>query len=190
MAVIIPAGYAQAIYEFQRSGDADPYNVIFGVDISSDPDLAAVRGRLTDAFVTNLAPQMNNAQTLTLVTVQTAGQIESLAVNVPGEVAAQDLPPNCAVLVSKTTNFRGRATRGRNYWPGFIAEGSVNGLGEIDADDLAGLQDAFANWGAELVLEGYPVVILHDETSPITAPTLVTNFVVRPLIATQRRRLR
>ena len=66
----------------------------------------------------------------------------------------------------------------------------MDGVGQIDADDLAGLQDAFANWGAELVLEDYPVVILHDETSPITTPTLVTNFVVSPTIATQRRRLR
>lgn len=190
MTVVIPAGFAQVIYEFVRTGDPDPYNVIFGIDISSDPDLATARGQVTDTFGTWLAPQMNNAQTLTQVTVQTEFQIDTLAANIPGEVAAQDLPPNCAVLVSKTTNFRGRATRGRNYWPGFIAEGSVDGVGQIDSDDLAGLQDAFANWGAELVLEGYPVVILHDETSPITTPTLVTNFVVSPTIATQRRRLR
>lgn len=190
MAIVIPNGFAQIVLTIRRTGDPDPYNVIYGVDAGTAPLLGDVATACFQAFADHLTDQMTNVQVLEQVVAQDEQSAGTALGAAQGTVSAATLPPNCAVLLRKFTGLRGRHQRGRNYWPGFVAEQGVNDLGEIDDDDLAPLTSAFGDWLDAHIDAGYPLVLLHNDTAPVTTPTPITGIRVEKLIATQRRRLR
>jgi hypothetical protein len=104
----------------------------------------------------------------------------------------EPLPPNCALLVRKTTAFGGRRNRGRAYIPGLSLKPSTSPAGMIDGAAVTALQSDANDWWAAAANVGPPevsgLVLLHSE-SPFT-PTPITGLDVQDKIATQRRRLR
>lgn len=109
------------------------------------------------------------------------------------------LPPNCALLVKKTTGFGGRHNRGRTYFPFLLDESHVAENGTIDNAELSAFNALMATFLAQLSTDGMKMVIAerifdlphppHHVTQIVTTGNPVTSYVCEPLVATQRRRL-
>jgi hypothetical protein len=110
-----------------------------------------------------------------------------------GGINSQPLPPNCAVLVRKTTLVPGRQNRGRWFLPG-VAVSGVDGGGNLSSGLKTDWQIAVSNFKLGVVPLGMHPVVLHNVASLANttgkSPTAIDDFVVMPKIATQRRRLR
>lgn len=113
-----------------------------------------------------------------------------------GSGTAGNMPAQCAALLSLYTAKAGRFYRGRNYWPGFGKAGHDGG--HWDSSLVKNLQ-TFGN--ALRSIKGdtgtcqweWGVYHVQDPKNPSGSPTTqindVTNVVVRPIAATQRRRV-
>ena len=204
MALIIPVGFGQAVYEMRLVTDPDPIVTTMGHDLSNveGGDYDTIADRLFNSFHDAWSPIINSAYELTQVTLyvgQDGGPpavVESTETAVAFTGSSPALPQNCAALVRKRTSAAGRRGRGRCYIPG-IREDKVEATGVYLDGYEATLQAAADQWmdwldGTEPGSTAYPPVILHRSEGAGTEPppTPVTAFEVDSLIATQRRRLR
>lgn len=116
--------------------------------------------------------------------------------DVAGGESGLGAPGNCAFLVQKRTGFVGRKFRGRLFLPGVYESSWINEDGTVEPTIVADLQARFDDllgigttpnraWTDVADISG--VVLLH---SSLTAPTPVSQYVVQPQLATQRRRMR
>lgn len=203
MALLIPPGFVQAVYEFTRSGDTETMVVTCGheIDTGSGANHEEAADDLFFAMAEEVMPNASTVTTLQGVTVyvgQDGGPplvLTSSSVPVSGPNSAQLVPQNTAVLVRKRTDAAGRRGRGRFYFPE-VGEESVDNVGNLSSASLASWQAAFDAWheyltagvGARL----YPPVILHrsEGIGAEPPPTPITRMVVDERVATQRRRLR
>lgn len=96
------------------------------------------------------------------------------------------MSPQVAILVKKLTAFGGRSQRGRFYIP-FVSEDQVDGAGHltITAQESANL--GIDNWVAALDTLTITPVLLHEGSGD---PTIITDWVLNPIVATQRKRLK
>lgn len=203
MALIIPPGFAQAVYIHQLAGDNEPIVTTCGHDIGdfvgTPQELA---NRLHSNWKTEPLVLMSNQYTSVGVDVyigQDGGPplvANSTTVSATGGATGGPLPQNCAALVRKRTGAAGRRGRGRMYWPG-VAEGDVGPTGVLTEALRTSLQNRYAAWLALLVASPagsgpVPPVILHraEGTGVEPPPTVITAFQVDTRVATQRRRLR
>jgi hypothetical protein len=100
------------------------------------------------------------------------------------------LPPNCAVLIHKSTARGGRRGRGRMYLPWTVLEANVDEVGVLTSTVITSHNAAVSSWQAALSSGGNPLVLLHAPGKTATpAPDPVTSMSCDRLIATQRRRL-
>jgi hypothetical protein len=111
---------------------------------------------------------------------------------VPGLLAGESVPANCALVISFRSPFRGRSSRGRNYVAG-IAEGDVvnsaviNGIGESLRQGYGQLQTVAAAVGAQHVVAS---LFFQGAPRPVGATFPVTAYVLTDtVIDSQRRRL-
>lgn len=108
-----------------------------------------------------------------------------------GDAAGAAPTVNTTLLVKKKTGLAGRTNRGRMYVPLFgFDESGLDVYGEMTSGDLAifqGLWDDFFALGTGAGL--WIPVLLHADGSA-EAPDDITSFVVSPIAATQRRRMR
>jgi hypothetical protein len=104
-----------------------------------------------------------------------------------GGASINSVPPNTAVLVSKTSSTPGRAGRGRYYWPFAANEADVDESGLWGSASVANFQGAQTDFLADLSTAEVPMAILHSASG---APSNVINLSTQSLLATQRRRLR
>lgn len=204
MALIIPVGFAHAVYELSLDADTEGMVVTCGHDVSAvvGGDYGEIADRLHIGFGAEMMGIMSNLYTLTGVSLyvgQDGGPpavFESGEEPVGGDVASAALPQNCAYLMRKRTSAAGRRGRGRMYLPG-VPEGNVSAQGAIDGTWLDAIQTNAVAWyelltGVPAGSVAYPPVILHRSEGIGTEPppTPVTTFVFESVIATQRQRLR
>jgi hypothetical protein len=203
MALIIPVGYAQAVYELQLTGDNELMVTTMGHDLTGVTGGAYedAANDLHGAWATEMMGLVSNQYTfigVTLYVGQDGGPpaiYESTAPSQAGGDTAATLPQNCAYLLRKRTSAAGRRGRGRMYIPG-VSEPEVDALGVIDGTWLTTIQASADGWLAQLGVGGVtgplPPVILHREegigVEPPPTPVTVLEFAER--IATQRQRLR
>lgn len=201
VALIIPPGFAQVALQFQRDGDPDPWYITYAVDSSAwGGNYNSLANDIVSIWAANTLDALPTDTRITGVQLR-VGQdgTDPLTLYYPivrtGTGSGQTLPQNCAVLVTKVTSRPGRTGKGRFFWP-TIAEGQVNGLGQIDPT----YRTSF-NASLSLVFlaheEGFdsgdplPMYLLHNNGSPGgTLPTVIDGLLVDPVISTQRRRLR
>lgn len=197
MTLVIPAGYANAIYRFALTGDPEEMISTIGITNVGPAEGQAVANDLAADFraafpvgliVTGysflgvrlyVGPGPNHAV------------FESALVNHVGTNPGPALPQNVAFLVSKKTANAGRRFRGRMFLPPFvIGEDSVSIIGKLGPAQVADIQTKVNNW--LMVPPAYPKVLLHDDASlsPLPPPTDIVNLVVSDTVATTRRRLR
>jgi hypothetical protein len=201
MTLIIPAGFGQVIHQLRLAGDPEPMAVTYGIAVTatgvSDP--AGMANTLHDAFWDALGAQLNGAYTLFSTEVKWRDEPLadlSIVVNVEpkvGTATGAALPQNVAGLVQKRTQSSGRRNRGRFYLPG-LREGEVSDTGQISSGSLVGINGVLASWLAKFgatLTNVEDMVILHNlGVSPAAGPTIVTQLLLDPVVATQRRRLR
>lgn len=170
--------------------------VVLGLKVIGAPDPLDVAEELYSAWNTGWATaDMDNSWTIlgTQVTLGAGvdpGLSAEFPVNAAGGTNLSCPPPNCCILVKKTSAVGGRANQGRMYVPaGYMAEGDVDEGGNISGAAFSGWtgnNTAFlsAVQGGTFMNE---LGILHELVP--SAPTTVTSLVVQSKIATQRRRL-
>lgn len=203
MALIIPPGYLQAVYEFSRAGDTEPMVITLGheIDGASGANGPDAPDDLFGAFATTMMPGASSPTTLEGVTVYVGQDAAAPLIYTSGATAVSGpntnslTPQNTALLIRKRTDLAGRRGRGRMYFPE-VAESIVDNVGTVDASSVAAWQARADDWYEYLTaLVGgrlYPPVVLHrsEGIGEEPLPTPVTMFTVDGRVATQRRRLR
>ncbi len=202
MALIIPTGFAQAVYEITLLNDPQPMVVTLGHDVSAIVGTMQTAAELLHTrFQDTIRTEMGNDyrfEGVSLYVGQGVGPplvFESTQVGANGLGGASSLPQNCAHLVRKRTSAAGRRGRGRLYLPG-VNESSVNNIGVMDNVFFTAIQNKLNSWYAALTAPttgvALPPVILHraEGIGVEPAPTPVTVFSLSSTVATQRRRLR
>lgn len=195
-----PVGYAHFLIEIDLDNDEDAFAVTHGLQT----DLASASAvehcnKVMSAFGGAWDQVLsNNAQVSRAIGY--FGQdgtddliVESDLVAIPGTSAGAKLPQNCAALVKKRTGLGGRKNRGRVYIPNVLNEAEVSDTGVITGSTVVNFQTYADQWFVNVtgtvggLYPATPMVILHRDGS---APTAVTQLVMDPVLATQRRRLR
>lgn len=185
----IPVGYAQVTHNFIGGAVPQGAVVTYGIawpGVTPLTDITIVHG----LFTANFLPLLNNSVTCDKTIIKggpvSTGPTYEHTDPEEGGQSGEPEPPQVAYLMKKRTALGGRLNRGRFYLPGVQTshvdlDGSVDGgqLGNLTAAALVlllGLADADMN-----------MVVLHGGSS---TPTVVTQLLADPFVATQRRRLR
>jgi hypothetical protein len=202
MAVVIPSGFAQITYNWKHVDANRRWSTVIGVETGIQT-AASVGETAINAYVRNLQDVSDASVALESVTVRmgpSTGPAPGITIEIPADLAGitslQGIAANCTLLVRKLTAVGGRANRGRNYWPGLLAESMVGELGEIDPTIRDNFQVIFIDFFADLASGNeaasalIPAVILHDEASPATSPAPVAAIQVDSIVGSQRRRIR
>jgi hypothetical protein len=199
----IPPGYAGFTVRLSHASVSRPAYITGGVEIVTPPvtSVAVVLETIFAGAGSDFAELMDFDVTIGPVTAyigQDGGEsiVQSGTLTRNGGVATTSLPGNCAVLVHKRTARGGRRGRGRWFIPWTIGESNVDEAGKITPANVTQLQTEMTALLGDFDSIGLPLVVLHepsapDAENPTTAglPNRVTQLVVDPLIATQRRRL-
>ena len=202
MALVIPAGFAQASLQMRNSGDPDPWYITFGVELT-DLNFVAEReaARIESAARDNLANVISSDTRMTGVQLRIGvSEADPFTVfhpfDIQGLSTSDTLPQNNAVLVTKQTERSGRTGKGRMYVP-CVNEGAVSNVGVLTETFRNLMQDRMTGFLEDLsapeTTEEAPatMVLLHSAGAPGgSAPNVVTSLIMAPVIATQRRRLR
>jgi len=188
MTVNIPTGYAQVTYLWESLNfDSGKAATIVGYFLNGQTfsDLGTT---LVTKFEDNLLPEINeNISWVGLVAADNDTLVE-VAFSEDGGRSGDVSPPNITVLEKKIGTLRGRANRGRNYWPGFLNDGDVASDGTIATGRWGDLELAFATFNNAMATADFNRVILHND--PVPDPTPVDSSSIEHKCATQRRRLR
>jgi hypothetical protein len=197
-----PPGFASCSYELKHSAMSRSAFITFGVD-PTETDPTTIAGLLASSFavVSSLCAAIDSSVQLqsTRVSLGTDGVediVGSSPTVVPCTRALNSLPANCATLVHKTTARGGRRGRGRFYIPWSASNTGTGEGGVLGSSDVTAVQNAVNSWRTDVATRVGPLVLLHRASAigtqhPTTPgpPNVITNMIVDPLVATQRRRL-
>jgi hypothetical protein len=102
-------------------------------------------------------------------------------------------PCNTTIVVQKKTIFAGRDGRGHMMLPPCrIDSNNVSSGGILLSGDHTDLQDGADATYAALATSGYQPVLNHTATiaNPHPVPTVITEFLVKPVLGSDKRRIR
>lgn len=124
-----------------------------------------------------------------------AGADHAVSPAVQGGNGSQLLPLQDAGIITWRTALAGRSHRGRSYFPLMVEDqtdgaGILNALGLSSLDDAASaVFDAFGDGGTNTSWR-LGVVSRQLNGAPVVPPTIeiITAYLVRPVMGTQRRR--
>lgn len=187
---MVPTGYGNILIPATLGGVTAA--VTFGVLNASGSDDPVVVAELAwDAFESSVLPLLDTDSLWGPIHcgLGTSGGILSGdgSSSDNGGASINSVPPNTAVLVSKTSLTPGRAGRGRYYWPFAANEGDVDEAGQWGSASAANFQTAQLAFLDALTTAEIPMAILHSTSA---SPSNVVNLSTQTLLATQRRRLR
>lgn len=199
MALVIPSGYALAAWQFTSANGTAPFVTTCGVSVPSSvpADLVDVANSLFTEYANELLPATHTQMTLERVSLQvdTAGGLASYDSDLSSEGGGDSsapMPYAAAIIMRKITAVGGRAGRGRMFLPGTASENVVDQNGIVDSVQRAALNTAMENlWDQHAVtIPTSNPVLLHDEASPVTAPSTITSFQCSTLVGWIRDRIR
>jgi hypothetical protein len=197
MTLEIPAGYALIAFHHTQDLALHPQVTTLGAFVelfSGGPDeLAETCG---GAWSDNIVPSMSDDVAFLECTVKLGpndtGPTGASSFSATGGNVGTSLAPQVSFLVKKRTASGGKANRGRMFVPG-PTEADVNSGGVVTGGVVDALQGAFGDFFSDLVAADIAPVILHAISEAVPdppAPTIITEFQVDSVVATQRRRLR
>jgi hypothetical protein len=196
MALVIPNAYAQLIYRFSLTGDAEEMLTTLGLEApgsygTPEQTIAAMHADFVTGFPAANILTGYQFLGIRMIVGQPSGlpiTYEGTQAPVVGTNAGPPLPPNSAFLVRKRSALGGRPHRGRMYLPAGI------GVGEDSVPATGVMLEAQRSVLQTRVNAAFGVgdkVILHDSLTPgALTPTLITALTLEARLATQRRRLR
>lgn len=212
MATPIPDGFYRAKIRFRLTSDPEEMIITLGLrdnepgERELNPAAEAVYGAWLGAF-----PADKCVSSYALVGVDIyrgidGGDTEQGTHNevIQGTDVAAPPPSNCSILIKKKTAKSGRKNSGRFFVPpAYIGENSITPTGHLATENIVALQSYCDQFWAGLNDSGQPVgqpptsftpVLLHSMPTGAAgeppSPTDIHSFVVDPMIATQRRRMR
>jgi hypothetical protein len=197
MGVVWPVGEFQSVLRWSLTGDPEEMVCTLGVRHASETDPSTVAQDIYDAAtasasITSLAA-LNQGWTFVGVTCylqDDPGQIigtynNPITATVGGLLT---LPQNNSFLIHKVTGSSGRQNKGRMYLPPYVlGEGDVSVGGVIGSGVYTTIQGRWNQFEGNLSTAGITPVLFHSLGGPSTP---ITSFLLDPVIATQRRRLR
>lgn len=193
MAIVIPTGFAQVTFNYDSEIFASGKGAtVLGVTIQNTGSLNDTLAAVMSAWGTMVVKHMVNVITMTsTVLVTSSSRLESAA-PFQGDNTFALPPPNSALLVRKVTSGRGRRHQGRMFLPGLVAEADVDSAGNLTGGTRQTMQGFLNDFMTNLDVNGIVPVILHDDEgeSEVPSPSIISEFLVEPKMATQRRRLR
>jgi hypothetical protein len=167
---------------------------VTGLDVTESIRLANV---IRQSWVDNLRALTDSDLTLVSVRWEIALSSGEVSVNLPGSLSLTGTPPNTAFLASYATSYKGPRGRGRNYWPGLLPEAAVDERGVINPTNVTNFGTALFNFFDDIEADPSGIrqaIAQSDESGQVTSPIVpwpvVTNRIVQPIAATQRRRMR
>lgn len=197
----VPVGYGLGVIQFDLTGDPEPQVVTCGLDLSNaGGDFQTAVETFGVSFAARFDQYLHTQWTIekSLLYVGQDGTTATVPyealIDVEGTATGAPITSNTAVLVRKLSGLPGRRNKGRMYMPGFIAEDSVSPTGIITQSGVDNRQDLFDDWWDDLTVPGsgipfaIPPCIFH--ASGDQTPTLISEFQVDSLVATQRQRMR
>lgn len=199
MGVVIPVGFAEVNFRWRVTGDPDVMVCTLGINPAPGDTAAGLAldmhnaasavgtGFSAAAFMSNqysLQPTIVRFRTTALPpVVAEAGSV------VPGTVDLTELPNNVSILVQKRTGLGGRQNRGRMYLPPYMfTSPAIDGAGTIAAVNVTALQTRMNALDAAITLASRQPVLLHSDGT--LTPTVIDQFLVSNVVATQRTRTR
>lgn len=192
----LPLNAVLAVHRFTITGDPEEMLVMIGIDAGEVAPFDVtnanqVQTAFTGSMMQSFPPTVSFLGVTCYVGQDAADPIvvESTGATLPGTGSGTSLPPQCAYLVKKATNFGGRSGRGRMFLPG-PNEGNISPAGVLDPAQITQVQGDVNDWLTALSTLDMPMLLLHAEESVVNTPFLVTSLVVDSKVATQRRRLR
>lgn len=200
MSQFIPAGFGSAAWVLTSVDGTSPFITTIGVEVDPVAETSDVANALFQAYANTLLLQTGNTMRLDRVILTipvgdgSVGTVESTQASQPGTTTAERCSLSMALLVNKRTLGIGRASRGRMFLPGILAQDSVDTAGLIDTADTAAYQGVVNNFYDELVEAGgtwpvaTPPVLLHSDA--VRAPTPITELTVSNKVGSLRRRIR
>jgi len=147
---------------------------------------ANLRGSLADDYT------LQEVKVTDLATVDGAVVEVSCTTSCAGAASGAAAPNNCAQVVSLKTAKRGRSFRGRVYLPA-IPSSALYDASHITSAQVTLNASAMGAWKDMLDVLGMETVVLSRfnagarRTTGVATP--VTQFLIRDLIGTQRRRI-
>lgn len=188
--MIIPAGYAQVTHVFGGTGLPEGAATTYGILLNGgswDPgDAGLLHDIFGDTWLTSMSASVTLERTILKAGPNDVGPATEFSDPRTGGNVASMAPPNVSFLVRKVTAMGGRANRGRMYLPG-VPESLVGNDGTLDSTFVTNQATVATNFLSRLSAEVLAPVILHNS---VQTPTLITQLVMEPRVATQRRRLR
>lgn len=150
----------------------------------SEADLSAkITGNLTASCLTSTSSDFTLIEVDVIKLDGTSGtRTFPIASGIQGQ-GGGDYAPQVATLIHLGTGLRGPARRGRVYLPG-CAENAQT-AGTITSSLVTSMQTAWDAFLTNMATDGYGWGVLSIVNADIA---LVTDVVVRPRVATQRRR--
>lgn len=196
MALIVPPGYAHVILPMDHTLSGQDAVVTWGIDMAAfaGTDSAAADAAFT-AFQQNMGGVIDTNVLMgpvELIVGQdgTENTTASGATIAAGGRSETSVPPQVAVLYTKTTARGGRRGRGRMFVPWAVGTANVGESGTIGSTYVTTLLNAGNAFRAALATALIPMVVLHSEgASTPGPPNAVTVLTPSSLVATQRRRV-
>jgi len=190
----IPLGYAQV--NLMWTGTAVPLGAqtTFAVKSPSGATPAdvfeQVNTSIEDAALTaSLSNEVGITSILVKLGPNSIGASGEFGTSHTGEVGAQTVPPQVALLARKFTQAGGKSGSGRWFLPGLI-ESAVSGAGIISQTFMGDYFTQHLEFLTSLSVSEFPMYLLHGGEGGLLGPLEVTSLVPQQKVATQRRRLR
>jgi hypothetical protein len=206
VATLIPNGRLNATYVVTHDSSPRPYTFRLGHVWDTDVGLDVVANVLFGYYVDSVHdPRAHTVFDLARVDVvgNSGGSLFTGTSDNPPQSGTRSnaIPPSsvCALATKRTASF-GRQFRGRMYLPGCIAEVEVDEVGTLTSAWLTAQQAALNAWHEQLqdivvpFTEAPRPVLLHSDGGdggflPGGTSQIITQFLARTYIGTQRRRL-
>lgn len=194
MSLIIPEDYVNLTFHFQLPGDSEDMltSLAFLTDAAvTDSDL----DDMAAAVATMCVSFVGGNSALTRIVMQTGAAAPPYLVTEraveEGFSSGDSFPPNTAALIKKVTLQPGRPGRGRCYIPNILRT-RADSAGRWGNSPLVAAQAALDTFfsGAAVASPFAGLVLLHDTSSPVSTPNVITQLIMESTLATQRRRLR
>lgn len=171
-----------------------------GIDDSQATNGAtsAVAQAAADAFVSAMIPGMDEHVLLATVRCEDEFASVEIPVNEPGDASVTAPPPQVAVIWARNAAGKGPRQRGRSFLFGFSSEGQMDERGVLAGSQITSIQTRVEDFIFELGNDAngpYRLSIPQSDnpgqqSQPnVPWPVVMTN-VIRPIVGTQRRRVR
>lgn len=184
------SAYAEITIEFH--GDAVPLGAAtsFGIELGlTEPGDALVAiEALLDPLVGGVCTgEVGVSKVVLKRGPEETGPTFELASTIEGGLGGSAAPPNVSLLVKKpAVGVSGRFS-GRMFWPA-VPEGSISPAGILSPSYHFDANTLFGEFHEALVADVGVIPVIFSATDE--SPRLSDTYVVQPVVATQRRRLR